>query len=94
MSQYDVVVTSYEMLKGSMELTFQRMVWRTVTLDEGHRIKNMLTQLSKVCIKLRYASVHLLWEMGALLLFKLTDVFDQYLCCRFQQSQNRRQSHL
>lgn len=53
MTSYDVVVTSYEMLKGSLEGSFHRMVWRTVTLDEGHRIKNMLTLLSKACVKLR-----------------------------------------
>jgi SNF2 family DNA or RNA helicase len=52
---YDVVVTSYEMLKGTLESTFHLMVWRSVTLDEGHCIKNMLTQLSKTCVKLRYA---------------------------------------
>ena len=52
-TSYDVVVTSYEMLKGSLEGSFHRMVWRTVTLDEGHRIKNMLTLLSKACVKLR-----------------------------------------
>lgn len=52
-TQYDVVVTSYEMLKGDMESAFVRMVWRSIVLDEGHRIKNMLTNLSRVCIKLR-----------------------------------------
>ena len=52
-STYDVVVTSYEMLKGNMEVAFQRMVWRTVVLDEGHRIKNLITLLSKACMKLR-----------------------------------------
>lgn len=60
-TNYDVVVTSYEMLKGSMEHAFHLMVWRSVTLDEGHRIKNMLTLLSKACVKLRCVVFCILW---------------------------------
>ena len=51
---YDVCVTSYEMIKStnSQRMIAQR-VWRTVVLDEGHRIKNMLSQISHACMHLR-----------------------------------------
>ena len=47
---YDVVVTTYEMIKGKMEVSFRRVFWRTMVLDEGHRIKNDLTTISKACL--------------------------------------------
>lgn len=52
-SEYDIVITLYEMLKNGMELAFHRMIWRSIVLDEGHRIKNLETLLSKACLKLR-----------------------------------------
>lgn len=30
---YDVAITTYEMLKGSMETAFHRMIWRSLVLD-------------------------------------------------------------
>jgi SNF2 family DNA or RNA helicase len=51
---YDLCVTSYEMVKsGGMSNTLAHMVWRTVILDEGHRIKNLDTFISKACMRLR-----------------------------------------
>jgi SNF2 family DNA or RNA helicase len=46
---YDVVVTTYEMVKSpSMATTLaHRMHWRYMVLDEGHVIKNEESQISK-----------------------------------------------
>ena len=32
-SRYDVAITTYEMIKGSLENAFHRMIWRSVILD-------------------------------------------------------------
>eukprot|EP01034_Spumella_vulgaris_P021260 gene21260-27283_t len=51
---YDLCVTSYEMVKSTgMANTLAHMVWRSVILDEGHRIKNIDTFISKACMRLR-----------------------------------------
>jgi SWI/SNF-related matrix-associated actin-dependent regulator of chromatin subfamily A member 5 len=36
----DVVVTTYDVLKSKMHFTLRKIVWRSVFLDEGHRMKN------------------------------------------------------
>jgi SWI/SNF-related matrix-associated actin-dependent regulator of chromatin subfamily A member 5 len=48
--QYDVVITTYEMIKGKMENAFRRVMWRSMVLDEGHRIKNEMTDISRSCM--------------------------------------------
>lgn len=51
---YDVAITSYEtLIQNSMQYSFQRMAWRTIVLDEGHRIKNLDTFVAKACLRLR-----------------------------------------
>ena len=53
-TSYDICITSYETIKSSlMEYSIQRTAWRVVVLDEGHRIKNSDTQISKSCLNLR-----------------------------------------
>lgn len=48
--QYDVVITTYEMVKGKMENSFRRVMWRSMVLDEGHRIKNEMTDIYRACM--------------------------------------------
>lgn len=51
---YDICLTTYEMIKSDhLSLTFQRIHFRTVILDEGHRIKNLETDTSKACLLLK-----------------------------------------
>ena len=51
---YDVVLTTYEMVKGEMGYLLQsQLVWRAVVLDEGHKVKNYQTQISHAVHKLR-----------------------------------------
>jgi SNF2 family DNA or RNA helicase len=47
---YDVVITTYEMVKGKLETNLARVYWRTMVLDEGHRIKNDEAQITKACL--------------------------------------------
>lgn len=48
--EYDVYVTTYEMIKGKMEGSLKRVLWTSIILDEGHRIKNNETNISKACM--------------------------------------------
>ena len=49
-----VVVTTYDTIKTSgLGLAVQRIVWRCVFLDEGHKIKNSESDVSKTCHKIR-----------------------------------------
>lgn len=53
-NSFDVALTTYEMIKcGGMEYMLQRTLWRSVFLDEGHRIKNMNTLVSAAACKFR-----------------------------------------
>lgn len=47
---YDVVITTYEMVKGKLETNLARVYWRTMVLDEGHRIKNDESLITKACL--------------------------------------------
>ncbi|KAJ1448205.1 SNF2 family N-terminal domain-containing protein [Pelagophyceae sp. CCMP2097] len=52
---YDVVLTTYEMLKSKeMSLGFRRLWWSAVVLDEGHCIKNSETLVSKAVRALHF----------------------------------------
>jgi len=45
---WDVCVTTYEIAKGQLHHALSRqVVWRTVTLDEGHKVKNVDSQTSQ-----------------------------------------------
>ena len=59
---FDVVVTTYEMLKGKeMRSTLtSAIVWQCVVLDEGHRVKNEDAQISTVVAKIKRVSMLLL----------------------------------
>eukprot|EP01031_Cornospumella_fuschlensis_P035051 gene35051-42450_t len=49
-----VVVTTYEMLKTAhMGSALKRLVYRAVFLDEGHRIRNEDTEVSRACCSLK-----------------------------------------
>ena len=43
---WDVCVTSYEQCKMEIH-SFRRVAWKYVILDEGHKIKNEKTEISK-----------------------------------------------
>ena len=84
-TEYDVCITTYEMIKANESL-FTTISWRTTVLDEGHRIKNLLTDTSKVCgkLKTRFKVIltgtpvqNNLQELFALLNFLLPKVFDK-----------------
>ena len=50
----EVVVTTYDTLKNvAWRTLFRRIVWRSAFLDEGHRIKNEESDVSKACLGLR-----------------------------------------
>ena len=47
-ADYDIILTTYEMLKtGRLQNSLHRIHYRSVILDEGHRIKNNETLTSK-----------------------------------------------
>lgn len=85
-ADFDLCVTTYEMVKStSLMVPLQRVVWRTVVLDEGHRIKNLETEMSKACGHLRSRFKLILTgtpvqnnmgETYALLHFLMPKVFD------------------
>mmetsp|Transcript_16144 Transcript_16144/g.39769 ORF Transcript_16144/g.39769 Transcript_16144/m.39769 type:complete len:1473 (-) Transcript_16144:97-4515(-) len=52
-SDFDVCVTTYEMVKSEPKLFGPRWIrWHYVILDEGHRIKNLNTSVSKSILKI------------------------------------------
>ena len=61
-SSFDVAVTTYDMI-GSKDLgnsMSRTITWRYLILDEGHKIKNELTQVAQRMRHVRWAS-HLLY---------------------------------
>jgi hypothetical protein len=52
--QAEVVVTTYDAIKSEgWRNALHRMVWRSVILDEGHRIKNEGSRVSRACATLK-----------------------------------------
>lgn len=51
--QTEVVITTYDTIKSGMRTAFRDINWRTVILDEGHRIKNEDSDTSQTCGALR-----------------------------------------
>ncbi len=49
----NVVVTTYDALKSGLRTSFRRILWRTIFLDEGHRIKNEDSDISQTCARLK-----------------------------------------
>jgi SWI/SNF-related matrix-associated actin-dependent regulator of chromatin subfamily A member 5 len=82
--EFDIVVTTFEMLVSEVNFFKRKYVWTTIIVDEGHRLKNERSQLSE---KLRSVSSlskiiltgtplqNNLRELWALLHFLATDVF-------------------
>lgn len=53
-NETDVVVTTYETVKtGGFSKFLHAIVWRTVVLDEGHRIKNIDSDIAKACCRFK-----------------------------------------
>lgn len=44
--EFDVVITTYEMLQSEINYFRRRFQWRVVIVDEGHRLKNEKSQLA------------------------------------------------
>ena len=47
LSEFDVLLTTYEMLVSESNFFRRRFVWASVIIDEGHRLKNEKSQLSE-----------------------------------------------
>ena len=47
LSEFDIVVTTYEILVSEVNFFRRRYVWTTIIVDEGHRLKNEKSQLSE-----------------------------------------------
>eukprot|EP01038_Epipyxis_sp_PR26KG_P004667 gene4667-6556_t len=47
LSEFDIVVTTFEMMVSEVNFFRRRFVWTTVIVDEGHRLKNEKSQLSE-----------------------------------------------
>ena len=60
--EYDVVVTTYEMVKSASmrQCLVQKVHWRLLVLDEGHVLKNTETEISQTVRKMHAASILLL----------------------------------
>jgi SWI/SNF-related matrix-associated actin-dependent regulator of chromatin subfamily A member 5 len=51
---YDVIITTYEVIRCKFwSYRFSRILWHSLVLDEGHRIKNELTEAAHTCSLLR-----------------------------------------
>jgi SWI/SNF-related matrix-associated actin-dependent regulator of chromatin subfamily A member 5 len=80
-----VVVTTYDTIKtGGLSHALRSMVWRAAFLDEGHRIKNENSEVSKAChgLRTRFRVIltgtpvqNNLHEFGALLSFLAPNIF-------------------
>ena len=81
---FDVVVTTYEVFEKEVSWFRRAFVWRYVVLDEGHKIKNEMTNISQALqgLSAEYRLVltgtplqNNLKELWALLHFVLPEVF-------------------
>ena len=52
-SGYDLIITTYEAFVSEQKWLKSTFIWRYVVLDEGHRIKNSETALSKALLNLK-----------------------------------------
>ncbi len=84
----DVVVTTYEMMvsKNTKHLLAQRVVWRYVVIDEGHKVKNEMTNISNQMLRVNSEGRILLTgtplqnnlhELWALLCYLHHDIFSE-----------------
>eukprot|EP00981_Chlorochromonas_danica_P010710 scaffold3341_cov165-Ochromonas_danica.AAC.25 len=89
-NELEVVITTYEMLKSqALSRALKRIVWRTVILDEGHRIRHDEAEVSKACssIKAVFKIVltgtplqNNLRETGVILRFLAPNIFTDLSC--------------
>lgn len=47
LAEFDIVVTTYEILVSEINFFRRKYVWTSVVIDEGHRLKNEKSQLSE-----------------------------------------------
>ena len=92
-TEFDIVVTTFEILVSEVNFFKRKYVWTTIIVDEGHRLKNEKSQLSE---KLRSVSClskiiltgtplqNNLRELWALLHFLAQDVFTPATAERFE----------
>ena len=92
-TEFDIVVTTFEILVSEVNFFKRKYVWTTIIVDEGHRLKNEKSQLSE---KLRSVSClskiiltgtplqNNLKELWALLHFLASDVFTPATAERFE----------
>ena len=92
-TEFDIVVTTFEILVSEVNFFKRKYVWTTIIVDEGHRLKNEKSQLSE---KLRSVSClskiiltgtplqNNLRELWALLHFLAADVFTPATAERFE----------
>lgn len=45
--EFDIVVTTFEMLVAEVNFFKRKYMWTTIIVDEGHRLKNEKSQLSE-----------------------------------------------
>ena len=84
LSEFDIVVTTYEILVSEVNFFRRKYVWTAVIVDEGHRLKNdrsqfseklrMVTCLSKVILSGTPLQNNLK-ELWAMLFYLAPDVF-------------------
>lgn len=93
MAEFDVVVTTYEMLAAESNFFRRSYLWRLVIVDEGHRLKNDKSQLAQKLKQVpAYSRILLtgtplqnnLRELWALLHFLLPDVFTSACAAKFE----------
>jgi superfamily II DNA or RNA helicase len=84
LNEFDIVVTTYEVMVSEVNYFRRKYVWTTIIVDEGHRLKNERSQLSEkirmvACLgKVILTGTPLqnnLKELWAMLYFLAPDVF-------------------
>jgi len=92
--EFDVVVTTYEMLTSEISYFRRKFFWRVLIVDEGHRLKNEKSQLSENLRKLPafYRLIltgtpcqNNLRELWALFHYLLPDVFTNASAEKFEE---------
>ena len=71
MNDTEVVVTTYSLLKSEgVKRAFQRVVWRSVILDEGHKIKNNDALVSNI-----FAGLHAVFKVKFAFIKKIQNIY-------------------